>query len=289
MSSTTSPVLRPKTLNIQAIDVCNSRCVMCTIWKDGVNETMTLDELRAYLSQPFFSEVSHVGITGGEPTLRKDLVELYRLLPECLPALTGASFISHGMQTTKAVGFYTEVNTLYRSRGLEFSGMISLDGVGTMHDTIRGKKGAFEAATATLLALKQAGVKVIAACTIVRLNVYALHDLLAWGRQHGIYVRFRVAEFIRRLYNEGCADQIRAFSDKEIRHLVGFFQLLRDEYEKDETIRRTYLSIQELLTGGERLIGCPYQRGVAVNLSSSGELASCAPKGDSFAMGTDEA
>src|SRR6478736_4831464 len=130
MSSTTSPVLRPKTLNVQAIDVCNSRCVMCNIWKDGVRETMTIEQLRAHLDTPFFSEVSHVGITGGEPTLRKDLVELYRVLPECLPALTGASFISHGMQTAKAVGFYTEVNALYRSLGLQFSGMISLDGVG---------------------------------------------------------------------------------------------------------------------------------------------------------------
>src|SRR5688572_31049054 len=77
MSSNSSPVLRPKTLNVQAIDVCNSRCVMCNIWKDGVNETMSLDELRVYLKTPFFSEVTHVGITGGEPTLRKDLVELY--------------------------------------------------------------------------------------------------------------------------------------------------------------------------------------------------------------------
>lgn len=284
-----SPIVRPRTLNLQAIDVCNSRCVMCHIWKDGVRETMSLEQLRVYLKRPFFSEVNHVGITGGEPTLRKDLVDLYRMLPECLPALTGASFISHGMQTAKAVDMYTRVHEHYRQRGLGFNGMISLDGVGEVHDTIRGRKGAFDAATKTLMELKRAGVKIMAACTIVRSNVYGLHDLLAWSREHGIYVRFRVAEFIRRLYNDACAPEIRCFTDHELRHLVCFFHVLLTEYEKDETVLRTYRSILELLTGGERQIGCPYQKGVAVNISSRGELAACAPKGDSFAAnGSDE-
>ncbi|MBL9215221.1 MAG: polysaccharide pyruvyl transferase family protein [Opitutaceae bacterium] len=288
-SSAAGQVLRPRTLNLQAIDICNSRCVMCHIWKEGVRETMSLDELRAYLATPFFSEVRHVGITGGEPTLRKDLFELYALLPECLPALAGASFISHGMQTARAVDCYTRVHRLYRERGLEFSGMISLDGVGEAHDRVRGRQGAFAAASQTLLELKQAGVKVMAACTIVRSNVYALHELLDWGRAHGVYVRFRVAEFIRRLYNEACAPEIRCFSERELRHLVCFFHVLLTEYEKDETIRRTYRSVVELLTGGERLIGCPYQKGNAVNISSRGELAACAPKGESLARADDEA
>lgn len=284
------PVRRPTTLNLQAIDICNSRCIMCHVWKDGVRDTMSLTELRTYLRNPFFSEVRHVGITGGEPTLRKDLVELYRLLPECLPALTGASFISHGLQTARAVECYTKVNQYYRRRGLEFSGMISLDGVNEVHDAVRGRPGAFAAASRTLLELKRAGVNVIAACTIVRRNVYGLHDLLAWGRQHGVYVRFRVAEFIRRLYNDGCAPEIRAFESHELRHLVCFFHVLLTEYERDATIRRTYQSIVELLTGGERLIGCPYQQGAAVNINSRGELAACAPKGDSLVYtGDDEA
>jgi len=271
-----------KLLNLQAIDVCNSRCVMCNVWKDGRRETMSLDELGEWLRQPFFASVEHVGVTGGEPTLRKDLVALYRLLAECLPQLKGASFISHGMQTERIVAIYSEIHALYASLGLQFQGMISLDGVGRVHDAVRGRAGAFDAASRTLLALKERGVNVIAACTIVRENVYGLHDLLEWGQQNGVYVRFRVAEFVNRLYNDTCADQIRNFSPQEIRHLVCFFFLLITEYEKDEGIRRTYQSILSILTGGERLIGCPYQRGEALNVSARGELAACAPKGVPF-------
>ncbi|MEO7598354.1 MAG: polysaccharide pyruvyl transferase family protein [Opitutus sp.] len=277
-------VIRPGTLNLQAIDICNSRCVMCNIWKDGKREKMTVPQLRAFLAQPFFSEVGHVGVTGGEPTLRTDLIDLYRLLPEVLPKLAGASFITHGMQTARAIGFYAEIHRHYRARNLGFEGMVSLDGVGLVHDQVRGRKGAFESASQTLLGLKKLGVPVIAACTIVRSNVYGLHDLLEWGKSHDVYVRFRVAEFIRRLYNEPCASQIRSFDDRELRHVVSFFHVLLTDYEKDAAIRKTYESILSILTGGERRIGCPYRKGVAVNIDSQGGVASCAPKGKAFVI-----
>ncbi|MBC8002347.1 MAG: polysaccharide pyruvyl transferase family protein, partial [Opitutaceae bacterium] len=253
------------------------------IWKDGRRETLSIDELRGFLAHPYFAEVSHVGVTGGEPTLRKDLTELYRLLPECLPKLEGASFITHGMQTDRAVENYTQVHQHYLRLNLAFDGMVSIDGVGAVHDQVRGRKGAFDSATKTLLALKERGVPVIAACTIVRSNVYGLHDLLDWGKTNGVYVRFRVAEFIRRLYNEGCSAEVRSFNPRELRHLVSFFHLLLTEYETNETIQKTYRSILSLLTGGDRLIGCPYQKGVAVNVGSGGQVACCAPKGTSFA------
>ena len=179
---TESAIVRPHTLNLQAIDLCNSRCIMCNIWRDGRREKLSLEDFKQELAHPFYSEVRHVGITGGEPTLRKDLTELYELLPKLLPKLTGASFITHGMQTERTVEVYSKVHALYRSLNLTFNGMVSLDGVGPVHDLVRGRKDAFETASQTLLQLKQRGVNVIAACTIVRSNVYGLHDLLEWGK-----------------------------------------------------------------------------------------------------------
>ena len=256
---------------------------MCHIWKNGRREKLSLAELRRELARSFYSEVRHVGVTGGEPTLRQDLAELYAILPQVLPKLTGASFITHGMQTGRTVEVYSKVHEFYRSRNLTFNGMVSLDGVGAVHDAVRGRKGAFDSASQTLLQLQARGVSVMAACTIVRSNVYGLHDLLDWAKAHGVYVRFRVAEFIRRLYNDACADEIRGFNPRELRHLVSFFHVLLGEYETEETIRKTYTSILSLLTGGERLVGCPFQKGMAVNVDSRGWLACCSPKADAFA------
>jgi polysaccharide pyruvyl transferase WcaK-like protein/glycosyltransferase involved in cell wall biosynthesis len=112
--------------------------------------------------------------------------------------------------------------------------------------------------------------------------VYGLHDLLGWGQANGVYVRYRVAEFIRRLYNDACAPEIRSFTPHEQRHLVSFFHLLLTSYEREERIRSTYLSILSLLTGGKRLTGCPYQKGKALNVDSRGQVACCAPKGNAL-------
>lgn len=280
-------IVLPRVINLQAVDICNSRCVMCNIWRDGKKEMLSLEELRQYFSQPFFREVTNVGITGGEPTLRKDLFELYRMLPEALPKFAGASFITHGMQTERTVDVYTRVHEYYRERKFTFDGMVSLDGVGEIHNQVRGRKGAFEAASRTLLELKQNGVRTVAACTIVRRNVYGLHDLLGWGQANGLYVRYRVAEFIRRLYNDSCAPEIRSFTLGERRHVVSFFHLLLTGYEKEERIRNTYRSILSLLTGGERQSGCPYQNGKAINVDSQGRVACCAPKGTAMVLPSD--
>ena len=102
------------------------------------------------------------------------------------------------------------------------------------------------------------------------------HRQCALGRC--IYVRFRVAEFIQRLYNEGQGDYVRNFSERETYHLGLFFAKLERTYERSRQIRRTYGSIRRmLLEGAERSIKCPWQS-KAVTLDCRGQLLYCAPR-----------
>lgn len=202
---------RPKVINYQVNDVCNARCVMCFIWKNRKRDELEPAQFGALLANEFFSEVEHLGITGGEPTLRPDLAEYYLAALERLPNLRGGHFITNGFSTARALETFPRVRDAYAARGVGFAGMVSIDGVGQVHDRVRGRIGSFRRSERTLLALRDAGLQTIACCTIVRANVYGLHDLLDWGRNHGVYVRFRVAEFIQRLYNDAATDQIRAF------------------------------------------------------------------------------
>lgn len=270
---------RPEVLNFQVNDICNARCVMCNIWKNKKGPELSPAEFATLLRDQYFQDVKHVGITGGEPTLRSDLPEFYRALLDTLPSLNGASFISNGFKSTEAITAYSSVNQAYLARGKSFSGMISVDGVGAVHDLVRGRTGSFAHATTTLLGLQAARVPVHIACTVVKANVWHLDDLLAWGHQHEIYVRFRVGEFIRRLYNLDATVQIRAFDVAETKHLVSFFYQLLLDYEREPRIRLTYQSILSILTGGKRLTTCPFQTARALNLDSSGRFATCAPCG----------
>lgn len=278
---------KPKTVNLQANNICNSKCLMCNIWQQKRQIEITPTELYKIFSDSFFSEVENVGITGGEPTLRDDLFEIYKILPEVIPNLKGGSFITNGLLPEKAIDVYSKINNYYLKKGLNFSGMVSIDGLGDIHNKVRGKKNAFEKAVNTLLGLKSKNIQIIACCTIVKENVYGINDLLNWGKKNNIYIRFRVAEFIDRLYNEDLDHQIKNFDVYEIKHLVSFFHLLINDYENDESVKSTYTSILSILTGGKRIIGCPYQNLDAINLDSEGNFSICSPKGKLHEIGKD--
>lgn len=270
---------KPKTINLQANNICNSKCLMCNIWKNKKQNEISVNKLQKILSDPFFSEVTNVGITGGEPTLRNDLFDLYKILPDTLPNLKGASFITNGLSPKKTIETYSKINKYYLQKRLNFGGMVSIDGLADIHDKVRGKKDAFKNTTISLFGLRNENINVIACCTIIKDNVYHLHKLLDWAKSNDIYVRFRIAEFINRLNNDNLNLQIRNFDDYEIKHLVSFFYLLINEYESDESVLATYYSILSILTGGSRIVECPYQNLSAINLDSEGNFSFCAPKG----------
>lgn len=276
-----------KVINFQINDICNLKCIMCNIWKQKKDSEMTVASFREMLQQPSLRGLQHIGITGGEPTLRSDLFDFYKVAVEELPHLKGLSFITNGSRPDVAVAAYGKTFKLCSKWGIEFNGMVSIDGVGETHDKVRGRPGTFSKAIDTLERLRAIGIPVIVCCTIVKENVYGLHELLEYFTAKNVYVRFRVAEYINRLYNEGNSSQIKAFDAREKSHLVSFYLYLMNFYEKDEQVLRTYKSILSILTGGERLIGCPYQTNAAVSIDTRGGFSLCAPKGHPHPIGTD--
>lgn len=276
---------KPQVINYQINDICNARCVMCNVWRRQRGPELSPDEFRTLVSKKYFSETRHIGITGGEPTLHPDLNQFYEIALEVLPNLRGGHFITNGLSRARATATYCNIATAYNARGVSFGGMVSIDGVGQIHDMVRGCNNAFEQSAGTLFDLRDAGIPVIACCTIVKDNVYGLHDLLDWAVLNGIELRFRIAEFVRRLYVDRSNSQIRAFEFREVKHLVAFFHHLIHFYEKKEDIKKTYASILSLLTDGERLTSCPYQNARAINIDCEGRFSHCAPHGNPYILG----
>ena len=105
---------------------CNLRCKMCPFWKRPSSDCNLLQE-KAILKQIFNSGACGVAFEGGEPLLRKDLVEILAF-SRSLPLHT--SLITNG--------------TLLKSRIDEIAPYIngvvyvSLDGLEKTHDAIRG-------------------------------------------------------------------------------------------------------------------------------------------------------
>ncbi|WP_312518708.1 polysaccharide pyruvyl transferase family protein [Anaerospora sp.] len=267
-----------KVINYQVNNFCNSKCLMCNVWKKNDKQYFTVDEFRNILTDPLFANVEHIGITGGEPTLVENLPNYFRAAIDALPRLSGLSMISNSLNPDKVISDIEKINRMCLAHKKSFSVMLSLDGIGSAHDCNRGVSGSFNKVEQVLAFLKSSGITFSTGTTITKSNVWDLEEVLVYLRENGIYGRFRIAEFINRLDNHDNKNFIRNFNEDEIYQLLLFFSKLEYTYEQDETIKNTYRSIKNMLRGGKRLISCPYQEQRAVNLDCHGGLAYCAPK-----------
>lgn len=264
-------------LNLNAIDVCNSKCTMCNIWKNKEDERMTPDEFSRILRDGLFKHVRYVGITGGEPTLNPDLIQLYKVVIESLPRLRGLSIITNGIRDEYIFDRVFEIKELCARKGISFGVMVSIDGVNEIHDKVRGISGNFNSSMRLISRLRSHDIPVSFGCTISKENAWYVDDLLFLMKETGIYGRFRIAEYINRLYNNDRTDVIRNFSDDEQYHLATFFHKVELIFEKHLIYKRTYRNIRKMLLGKQRTIGCPYNTHGLV-LNSRGEISYCAPK-----------
>jgi MoaA/NifB/PqqE/SkfB family radical SAM enzyme/polysaccharide pyruvyl transferase WcaK-like protein len=270
--------IKPIVINLNATDICNSGCIMCNIWKREKEFEFSAVELTKILSDPLFSKVKHVGITGGEPSLRDDLPQLFETVIKTLPSIVGVSMITNGIEADHIYNQIIQINKICLANKTGFSVMVSLDGVGVTHDLVRGNEGNFESSVRLIKKIKaETNIPLSTGCTITKTNIWKVDKLLDYLKENNIYGRFRIAEYIKRLYNDPNKTAIRNFNEDEAYHLQLFFHKLKHSFESNGNVQRTYQSIIEMLGGKSRKIGCPYHTDGIV-LNARGEIAYCAPK-----------
>ena len=274
---------KPETLNLLVNDVCNSRCEMCLIWQQKKDKEITPNELAKILSDSLFSEIKYIGVSGGEPTLRSDLPELYKAICSKEPRIIGTGIITNGIIHETVKQRILESAAICKSYRVGFNVMISLDGLGEVHDIVRGRKNNFDSAISLLKFFhEETDIPTSFGCTITSSNVLYVDELLDYAKSKGLYGRFRVAEYIDRLYNYPQSQFIRAFDEKTLYHLGLFFFRVEHEFEKDLMFKKTYRNIRGMLVEHKpRSIGCPYQSRAAV-LTAKAELLYCSPKSPSL-------
>lgn len=270
--------IKPTAISMMANDVCNSRCQMCLIWQQKKDYEMSPHDLSKVLDDPLFSDVKYIGITGGEPTLRKDLPELFRVACTTLPKLSAASMITNAIIEDIVKQRVIECAEVCRQHGKGFGVSVSLDGIGEVHETVRGRKGNFDSAINVIDYLRDEGIPVSFGCTITDSNALYVDELLDFVKAKGLSGSFRVAEYINRLYNDEQTEHIRNFDSKTAYHLGLFFFRAEHSFELNSSKQKTYRSVRGMLAQGKpRQTGCPYHTQTVI-LTSRGELLYCSPK-----------
>lgn len=268
---------KPIVIQFPVNDVCNSRCQMCNIWQQKFDYQITPAELKVALSNPLFSNVRTVGVNGGEPTLRKDLAELVDVLFTELPSLSGIALITNSFNSEQVIDRIQEVGQVVRSHSGRLGVMVSLDGVGEIHDLVRGRPGNFSNAVKVIDFIQNSDFVTSRrlGCTVIKDNVYDLHNLLEFAISKNIYIKYRLGIPHQRLYSQDVTDPF-ALSFPEKYHFAIFLENLIKYYEKSEAQNYFYRSlIGQLMYAKPRTANCDWQhRGVT--LSARGELLYCA-------------
>ncbi len=161
-----------------ATKACNLRCVHCYASADphAAPGELTHDEGRALLDDLRRFNVPAVLFSGGEPLARADTLELMAY---------GQSIGLNCTLSTNGVLIDEPVADQLAALGLRYVG-ISLDGLRSTHDKLRGQRGAFDASLAAIARCRARGIRVGARFTVHGLNHHDLEAIFELCREHDV-------------------------------------------------------------------------------------------------------
>lgn len=171
--------------------LCNSRCVNCHLWDPDVGRNrvplpeLTLSDYRDFILNRLPESVTDIAFGGGEPTIHPHFEDLLRLPPKRIRV----TFSTNAVALEKALRGIEVI----RERG-DGGVQVSIDGIGDIHDTIRGVKGNFEKAVRFLEAAQKADIFRTVSFTINRRNVGSVWDTYCLARDRGAAFAARPAE-----------------------------------------------------------------------------------------------
>ena len=130
---------------------CDQHCKFC-FYTDNINRTvdLSLGEIKSLFSK--IDNISNMLLSGGEPTLRKDLLEIIDFLVKN-NKIESLTIPSNGMSQKRICGIVNQILAKYPFLFLQIC--ISLDGPENLHDRLRGVPGAYRKATESIIALER--------------------------------------------------------------------------------------------------------------------------------------
>ncbi len=236
-----SDPLKPAALSLAVTNRCNSHCIMCNIWKNArdIPDIIKLElpgqAIIDILSDPLFSELVELDLTGGEPHLRDDLVDIVlgiiKLKKSYLPKLRSIIITSNGFLTQCIISNYKSILSSLNGTDIDLVSVTSLDGIGETHDRIRGTRGAFGMVSETingLIELKSENPHFIPGIktTILSQNVNGLNDVLSFALSNQLFHIISPVLFTRaRFRNIDMKDKLALTPDE--------YQKVRDFYNRN--------------------------------------------------------
>lgn len=178
----------PKFISNRLTWKCNSKCSTCGIWRTPLqkeNEVEPEVYEKHVLKDPLVRDLQIWEMTGGEPLLYDGIFELTRLAFAHLPKTTQVRIGTNAINHSKLC----EYIQMFSSEPLYIS--ISIDGLGDIHDSIRGVKGNFSSVITTIEHIRQlqaqgSPINFGASVCVSKLNIDHIPKLAIWFEKEKI-------------------------------------------------------------------------------------------------------
>jgi len=164
----------PYKLTFPVTDLCNSRCTTCNIWKKKPKNELTLEEIQNFFRQN--NQFVWIDISGGEPFLRPDIVEVSKAIIKNCKNLYMFHLPTNGLLPDLTV---KRIAQIARLKPKKFIISVSLDGPPKLYKKIRGVDG-FDKALETYQRIKRIpGVETFLGMTLSTQNYDKIDETFA--------------------------------------------------------------------------------------------------------------
>jgi MoaA/NifB/PqqE/SkfB family radical SAM enzyme len=239
---------------------------------------LTLDEIVNIYRNPLFDSIERLGLSGGEPTLREDLVEIVEAILSAQPQLQHVMINTNGLDTDTVVNKINGLLTMAERKHLkDFTVIVSVDGYGDTHERIRRIPDAFKSVNKTINSLKLLRQKIpfylCLVCVVQPQNLDSLVDMAKFSQEMQLPITFSPVLYSSTLISEDTTREPLRFQESQLEKLrILFGRDLQPSLTLSNSLFwREYFTI---LSGGKRKIPC-VMRNYHAGVDCNGTLYMC--------------
>lgn len=220
---------------------CNSHCSMCYIWKYPTDPG---EEVNAEDLKKLPGGFDNLNITGGEPTLRKDLSELVETLHPKARILEISSNGLHAERLEPIIKKYPQTKVRF-----------SLEGFGETNNRIRGEQDGFAKKVAGMMRLKELGGQDLGFGAVIQDdNITEVVDLYKFAQEKDVEFATSTLHNAFQFHKNDNVMYDRMKVAREVEKLIT--EMLKTNKVKNWFRAYLNLGLIENILGHDRLIPC---------------------------------
>ena len=126
---------RPQAVSLEITHDCIAKCIMCNIWKIPHEvPNISMDDWIHLVSSDLFSDLRELDVTGGEPFIRKDLLDLFigvcELKQSNLKALKSIAITTNGFLTSRVLQYTEKILQRLQDKHIDLVMVCAMDAIG---------------------------------------------------------------------------------------------------------------------------------------------------------------